>query len=318
MVENTEILIGALVTALRQEGFAIGPVGTLDYETVPLLRLLSAVGIFAALGLLALMYPGLWGPAVAAAVLALGALAGGLSWSALALVAALVFPVIGYGLLPERLTTLGLATLVSLAGAVLLAAVGTDQRAMLGITPFAGVAATLVVPPALFLFHYALRYRRPVNWVTDFWRYPIRLGDVVVVFGLLAALALVVIRRGNFPIIGASQIELAVRGLLSEWFVRPRFKELVGHPLAVLGLGNRDWPAPMRALLLTGGVIAQASILNSFSHYHTPLLVSLARTLIALGLGLAVGLVLLPLARLALSGGKRWLKSAGSGRMMRA
>ncbi|CAN5672575.1 DUF5693 family protein [soil metagenome] len=317
MVENTEVLIAALVAGLQQEGFGIGPVGVLDYRTVPLLRLLSAAGVLAGLGLLALMYPGLWGPAVAAGVLVLGVLAGGPSWSALALVAALVFPVIGYGLLPERVNTLGVATLVSLSGAVLLAAVGSDREALLGITPFAGVAATLVVPPALFLFHYALRYRRPVHWLTDFWRHPIRLGDALLVLGCVAALALVVIRRGNFPIVGASGLELMVRTWLSEWFVRPRFKELVGHPLALLGLSNEGWPAPLRALLLTGGVIAQASILNSFSHYHTPLLISLARTLIALTIGLTVGLVLLPLARVAASSGKRWLRSANDGRLER-
>lgn len=318
MVANTEILVSSLVEGLAQEGFRIGPVGVLAYETVSLLRALSAVGVFAGLGLLALMYPGLWGPAVAAGVLALGIVAGGPSWSALALTAALVFPVIGYGLLSERLTTLGLATLVSLAGAVLLAAVGTDREAMLGITPFAGVAATLVVPPVLFLFHYALRYRPPVRWVTDFWRHPIRLGDAAIVLFCLAGLALVVIRRGNFPLIGASQLELAVRGLLAEWFVRPRFKELVGHPLAVLGLANVGWPAPLRAALLTGGVIAQASILNSFSHYHTPLLISLARSLIALGLGLGIGLVLLPLARAVTNRGRRWLAKPKEGRLERS
>ena len=53
---------------------------------------------------------------------------------------------------------------------MLLAAVGSDREALLAITPFAGVAATLVVPPALFLFHYALRYRPPAKWLTDFWR----------------------------------------------------------------------------------------------------------------------------------------------------
>ena len=88
--------------------------------------------------------------------------------------------------------------------------------------------------PALFLFHYALRYRPPVGWITDFWRYPVRLGDVAIVFALLAAFTLVLLRRGNFPVIGASGAELGLRELLSEYFARPRFKELLGHPLAVL------------------------------------------------------------------------------------
>ena len=182
MVANTESLVRGLRTSLEAEGYRVGEVRRLEYGTVPLLRALSAVGILAGLALLALMYPGGWGVAVSAGVLSLGILAGGLDWDALALAAALAFPVLGYGLLPEKLSCFGLATLVSLAGAVLLAAVGSDREAMLAITPFAGVAATLVVPPALFLFHYALRYRPPAAWITDFWRYPVRLGDVAIVF----------------------------------------------------------------------------------------------------------------------------------------
>ena len=309
MAENTEALVRGLRTSLEADGYSIGEVRRLEYDTVPFLRALSAVGILAGLGLLALMYPGVWGVVVAVAVLSLGILAGGPDWDALALAAALAFPVLGYGLLPEKLTSLGLATLISLAGAVLLAAVGSDREALLAITPFAGVAATLVVPPALFLFHYALRYRLPAAWITDFWRYPLRLGDVAVVFFGLAALALVLLRRGNFPIIGASGAELGLRDLLSEYFARPRFKELLGHPLAVLALTNSGWASWLKGLLLTGGVVAQASIVNSFSHYHTPLLVSLERTLVALVLGLVIGLGLVPLVRLATGGVKRWLGS---------
>ena len=309
MVENTEELVSGLRTQLETEGFTVGALEDLEltYQTNALLRGLSAVGVLAGLGLLALMYPGVWGVPVVFAVVALGVYANGLDWGALALAAALTFPVIGYGHLNEKLSSLGLATLISLAGAALLSAVGSDRETMLSIMPFAGVAATLVVPPALFLFHYALRYRLPSKWVVDLWNAPIRAGNVVIVLVGIAALALVFLRRGNFPVIGASGAELAVRAWLSEQFVRPRFKELLGHPLAVLGLMNGDWAAWIRAVLLTGGVVAQASILNSFSHYHTPLLISLQRTLIALALGLVIGLILVPLAKLVVGLGRRWL-----------
>jgi hypothetical protein len=111
-------------------------------------------------------------------------------------------------------------------------------------------------------------------------------------------------------VIGASEAELALREWLSNLFVRPRFKEMVGHPMAVLALTNPKWPGWIKAGLMTGGVVAQATILNSFSHYHTPLIISLERTLIALALGLVFGFVLLPLARFIVSLTKRWLASA--------
>lgn len=64
--------------------------------------------------------------------------------------------------------------------------------------------------------------------------------------------------------------------------------------------------------MLTGGVVAQASVLNTFSHYHTPLVVSLQRTVLALGIGLVIGLALVPLSRGLVALGRAWLRSAGS------
>ena len=94
--------------------------------------------------------------------------------------------------------------------------------------------------------------------------------------------------------------------------MRPRFKELLGHPLAVLALGNSHWAAWVRGLGLTGGVIAQATILNSFSHYHTPLLISLERTLVALVLGSLLGLIGLPISRWVVALVARWLQHDAS------
>lgn len=315
-LDNTLELVSGLRRALEAEGYRVGPLTALDvdYDPNPFLRALAAVGVVAGLLLLASAYPGAWGWLAAGSVAALAVLAAGLDWDALALVAALVFPVLGYSLMRERLITLGGATLVSLAGAVLLVAVGSDGASMSGLSPFRGVAATLVVPPALFLFQYALRYRRPAEWLTFLWNHQVRVGDVVLVLVAAAAAALVVLRRGNFPVIGATETELAVRQWLSEQFARPRFKELLGHPMAVLGLVVHEWPAWIRASLLTGGVVAQASILNSFSHYHTPVLVSLERTLVALVLGLAIGLLLVPLARLSVNLVRRWLGVTGGRR----
>ena len=91
-----------MVTNLQRDGFTVGEVGSLEYDSVPLWRSLSAVGIIAGLLLFATLYPGLWGAFMALAVLGLGVVAGsGFNWDALALVAALIFPILGYGLLPK-------------------------------------------------------------------------------------------------------------------------------------------------------------------------------------------------------------------------
>ena len=309
LITNTEALIERLNLALTREGYVVGPLQTLEisYATSTLLRGLSALGVVAALVLLALLFPAPWG-ALAAGGLALLSLAfAGASWGAVALVAALAFPVLGYLTFPRRLWAILAATALSLAGALLLAAVGSERLTLLAVKPFAGVGLTLVVPPALFLAGAALRTRRPAAWVKLGWNAEVRVWHVALVLGAVAALAVVVLRRGNDPVIGVSDLELTLRQTLGELFARPRFKELFGHPLAVLGLGLTAWPSWLRWSLITGGVVAQASVLNSFSHYHTPLAISLERTLVALVGGLIIGLVALPLARLATRLVRRWL-----------
>jgi hypothetical protein len=313
MFDNTERLIHGLKTGLTADDFTVAPVRKteLAYHPSALLRLLCIIGVLAGLGLLATLYPAGWGIVVALLVFALGVVAGhGFSWSAFTLMAALTFPVLGYGLLPERIVSLGVATLISLIGATLLAAIGSDRATMLAAQPFAGVAAVLLVPPVLFIFQYMLRYRRPARWVADFWGYRVRLGDVILVVIGLAAVALIFLRRGNFPVIGVSSAELSIRQWLSNLFVRPRFKELLGHPMAVLGLGNGTWPAWIRCFLLTGGGVAQARIMDTFSHYHTPFVISLERTLIGLVLGAIIGLILLPIVRGLVRLIRGWLKGA--------
>ena len=311
MLENTEALVSLLRRDLEREGFSVGGLTQLDVDYVPnpLLRAAAGAGVVIGLVMLALAFPAPWGLAAAALLALLALVAAGPSWAALALVAAIVFPVLGFALLRHTPWALLGATALSLVGATLLVAVGSDRASMLAIEPFVGVAATLVLPPALIAAQLLLRWHRPATWVRILWGYRVRLGDVAVALVVAAVLALVVIRRGNFPILGASEAELALRSALNELFVRPRFKELIGHPLAVLALLNPRWPAWATGPLLVAGVIAQASILNSFSHYHTPVVISLQRTLIALVIGVLVGLVLVPLARAGVALVRAWLRA---------
>jgi hypothetical protein len=75
--------------------------------------------------------------------------------------------------------------------------------------------------------------------------------------------------------------------------VRPRSKEfLFGYPLLITGLclyysGRRRW------YLLFGcaGAIAQADLLNTFCHIHTPLIISIIRAALGWILGLGIGFV---------------------------
>lgn len=310
MQRNSDMLIRGLHDQLVTQGFQIGRVTPLSLQSSLWLRAGAAVGIFAGLLLLASLFPGGWGAVAAFGVVALGLLAGGWHWDALALIAALSFPTLAYGLLPAKPGSLILGVGCSLVGAALLAAVGSETSTLMAISPFAGVAATLLVPPLLFFGMDMLREKPLLTWLRELRERPVLLSDLLIGLVVMGALTFIVMRRGNFPLIEASSSELKLRTLLSEYFARPRFKELLGHPLALLALLNPTWPRALRRLLLTAGVVALASVVNSFSHYHTPLQVSLERTLVALALGFVLGLILHALVQGALALAQTWFRQA--------
>lgn len=70
--------------------------------------------------------------------------------------------------------------------------------------------------------------------------------------------------------------------------VRPRFKEIFAHALAPVAL-LIPWPTWIKNGMLMLIAVGIASILNTFSHYHTPLAISLFRVLNGILVGLILG-----------------------------
>ncbi|HLV79734.1 MAG TPA: DUF5693 family protein [Chthonomonadaceae bacterium] len=122
---------------------------------------------------------------------------------------------------------------------------------------------------------------------------PARFGLLLLGILALAALAFVVARTGNDANVGVSSFELHFRNLLDRLMpARPRTKEfLVGHPAFLLALAW--WWRGRRKLAIPAfivGSIGQVSILNTFCHIHTPLLISVWRDGIGLALGALIGI----------------------------
>lgn len=98
-------------------------------------------------------------------------------------------------------------------------------------------------------------------------------------------------RTGNSG--SVTELELTFRQWLENTlYVRPRTKEfLIGFPFFVLALYvmgiNKKWGT----ILLIPGVIGFLSIMNTFTHLHIPVSVSLLRTLYSTVLGFAIGLI---------------------------
>jgi hypothetical protein len=118
----------------------------------------------------------------------------------------------------------------------------------------------------------------------------------LIILGVVALAGIYyILRTGNFPILDIPAIEEKFRMVLEDLlYVRPRFKEfLIGHPAFIIALYffkdlKRSYSLYFLSLL---AVIGQLNMLNSFAHIHTPVLISLLRTVHGLWLGLIIGLI---------------------------
>ncbi|HVN66849.1 MAG TPA: DUF5693 family protein, partial [Candidatus Sulfotelmatobacter sp.] len=170
-----------------------------------------------------------------------------------------------------------------------------DANFMGGIETFPAVKFALVLPVLIVAAYFLLRSGPGSlkDKLLAYLRTQVSLAAVLGGLLGLGALAVLLARSGNFvlPVPAAEKhfrdwLELVL-------FVRPRTKEfLIGWPflyLAAIYYYKRS--SRWLWLLAAIGVIGPISVFNSFSHIHTPLLISLIRTFNGLVLGLVVGLV---------------------------
>ncbi len=162
-----------------------------------------------------------------------------------------------------------------------------------GLASFKGVKASMVLPLVLIgttLF--------TAEDFSGFLRRKAAVRDLLIFAVCTGALLFMLKRSGNFSG-GVHPMEITFRnGIETLLGVRPRFKEFaIGHPLLILGLAL--WPAhrTLSKLCLWAGAVAWISILNTFCHLHTPVQVSLIRTLNGFILGGVAGLALAALFR---------------------
>ena len=201
------------------------------------------------------------------------------------------------GALRAGLRALVVATGVSLGGVLVVVGLLSVPLTMIEIERFTGVKAVLVVPPlvGLALYLYTERFGLEPLGVVRSALSPVRFYQLATAFVLLGGAFLYLSRSGNQSDVSPSVFELSLRsGLTSVLGVRPRFKEfLVGFPLMMLlpalTLQHRRAIGWLCAL---GIAIGTSDIIDTFSHLHTPLLISLLRLLNGMVAGAAIGALL--------------------------
>jgi hypothetical protein len=203
-------------------------------------------------------------------------------------------PISGYRRLGGAILLLVRTTILSLAGVPFIVALLNHISYNLVLQQFRGVSLLHLVPiglVALYVFLYGAgnsvlgNARRILSMpLTVLW---------IVGIGILGAAGMYYLTRtGNAGQV--SGLELQFRSILENTFgVRPRTKEfLLGHPLFFAGIFlalRYRWAM----VFLIAGTIAQLSMVDTFAHIHTPLLLSLIRIFLGLGIGVIIGLVII-------------------------
>lgn len=177
---------------------------------------------------------------------------------------------------------------VSLFGGILIAALLSTGPYMLSLQQFAGVKIAHLLPFAFLSFAII----QSAGSIKKFFNQPIVTWHVFAFFMFLAAVGVLLVRTGNEPPMAVSGVEMKFRSLLEQMlWVRPRTKEfLLGHPALVVSLFLfHNGAKGAGSLFFLAGMVGQVSMVNTFCHIHTPLLVSVVRTIHGLWMGYVIG-----------------------------
>jgi hypothetical protein len=238
---------------------------------------------------------------------------------AMAFLASISFPFLGF-LVAEELPDLPLPrwlqplpaflliSLFSLIGGIFVAGMLNGLPFYVKADEFKGIKVSVFLPILAVGVFYLARLGNikktlasPINW-----------SSVVLGLIIMGMLGFMIARTGNDTGAGASDGEVAFRGILDRvMFVRPRTKEfLIGHPLLILGLGllwfirsskskeseaepvehksDTQQFAGWAALAMMVGAMGQTDIVNTLCHLHVPVVLSIIR----IGLGVLLGCII--------------------------
>lgn len=189
---------------------------------------------------------------------------------------------------------------LSYIGAVLMVGLLADVLFMLKLDQFIGVKIAHVIPivAAPFIL-YIWNAEKPLTTVKQLLDKALDYKWAIL-FAIVAVAGFIYISRTGNTTAELSTGEAAMRNFLNDAMgVRPRSKEfLIGYPFTLLlfwlGASRRNW------ILTIPAIIGQVSLVNTYAHIHTALLISLQRSLNGLVLGLVLGLLLLAAVQILL------------------
>lgn len=191
---------------------------------------------------------------------------------------------------------------ISLAGAVFVDSMLADVRYMLELDIFRGVKFAQILPFGIFMIMFIIYFmdkegsaKSVINTTVRFLNKEIKIYYGIIA-GVIGAAAYVYISRtGHETNIQPSSIEMISRNFMEYMLLaRPRTKEfLIAFPAifaAVFAASKKS--EFFTGIFMLASAIGTSSVINTFSHIRTPIYLSFARTVIALGFGIIIGCVL--------------------------
>lgn len=198
-----------------------------------------------------------------------------------------------------------LTILVTFIGSLIISAIMSSTKNILDIDYFKGVKISQLIPFLVFIVSYVgifgfkeEKKRGEDKFISEDFYNLMNDTPRVFYFMVLAIIGIVgyvyLARTGHEAGLEPSNIELMFRNILERsFYARPRTKEfLIAFPALIMGVTfatSKFKPG----IFLSGlvGVIGVTSILNTFSHFKTPFLVSFSRLFSSIILGIIVGII---------------------------
>ena len=215
-------------------------------------------------------------------------------------------------LIGSAVLALWVTGVLSFAGAAYLSGSLSDVEYFLEVNIFRGIKLTFILPLVLVAVGFMQRFDLFGGALAegeDAWTQIRGLVDRTVTVKMLAALFFVLLagvvfiaRSGHNMGMPVSGLELRFRAFLEQaMYARPRSKELlIGHPAFLLAAfaWARKWPSIIFFALVMAATIGQGSMVETFAHMRTPVMMSVARGIGGIVLGAGIGAMLMVLAEL--------------------
>lgn len=202
---------------------------------------------------------------------------------------------------------IGAALIASIGGIFISTLLGSTDFFM-EFSIFRGVKLTFILPVVLTAIAYLMRFPlwrgRKLNTFLEIKQFikelldtNVKISSVLVIILFLIVAIIFVGRSGHTDGVPVPQFEVAMRHFLENLlFARPREKEfLIGYPALIFAVYAlyRRWSYSWHFIFTLGAVIGLGSMVETFAHVRTPVIMSLIRGYNGVLFGVGVGLICL-------------------------